>query len=151
MIAAATAPALHDPPPAADRPAERPPVPPPGPIAPDAQRLKEFAARWFAAHLMLNARRRERVTLVSLGREIADVRGLDEPRSQSSMHRIEAAQQWPDPGDVEAFCLICQAEGLPIDPGWMMFGNASNAERPDERTLALLDSAPYIRAGRRQG
>lgn len=105
-------------------------------LAPEATRIRDIASRFLVAHLLLNNARGQKVTLAELGEELAALipertsRGKVTPLDASTIHRVETAKQEPDSAVVEAMALVCQRAGVDIDPGWLLFGDATRAPRP---------------------
>jgi hypothetical protein len=122
----------------------------PTPIAPEDERLRDSGARWLVAHLLLNNARGSKVTLETLGSELAalipervvgtKVKRLDE----SILSRIENGRQGADDAQCRAMAILCQRAGVDIDPGWLMFGDDTKAPAPKS---PLVASALLLRGG----
>lgn len=122
------------------RPKKEPLLPPV--IANEAIRLRELAARWLVAMLLVNNAVGRKVSLSEIGAAMARIEGRSTPYDASSVHRLSTGKQEPTSAQVLSFSLYCAENGVAIDAGWLHYGEATKAPAPK---TPLLDAAAFLR------
>lgn len=94
------------------------------------------AMRWIQCHMLLNNVVGEKVTFTALGAMLADKqpwreRGYD----QAIMYRMESGERSIHVDDVIAFAAVLADYNVTVDPGWLAFGDLSDASPPDSELL----------------
>jgi transcriptional regulator with XRE-family HTH domain len=85
-----------------------------------------FSARLFRAWHLLQIRKEGTATQEWLGKKVGKVLGVSEPISQSAVSRwFRGATP-----DLETIGAIAKA--LEVDPGWLAFGDNSQAPSPED-------------------
>jgi hypothetical protein len=97
---------------------------------------KQAAMRWAKAHMLLNLVAGEDVSYAALGRLLAEKSAWrNTAYDQSMTYRLESGERAIRLEDVMAMVAVLNDHGLRVDPGWLAFGEASNAPPPDPALL----------------
>lgn len=86
-----------------------------------------FGQRMFRAFTLLRLRRGGDLSQTWLAEELARVMGKPEPFSQGAISRYMHGQI---PGELDT--ILGLAKVLGVDPGWLAFGDESEAPAPDD-------------------
>lgn len=102
----------------------------------------EAALRWLSCHTLLNYALGERVSYAKLGTMLAaEFPWRKRPYDQAVTYRISSGERAIRLEDVVAFVRVLRRHGVIVDPGWLAFGDESQAPPPDTELLAHARAA----------
>lgn len=99
---------------------------------------QEAALRWLTCHALLSYAIGERVSFRRLGDLLAhEFPWRKRAYDQSITFRIASGERAIRLEDVIAFVRVLRRHGVTVDPGWLAFGDESNAAPPDPELVAI--------------